>query len=206
VVAAAMRRGLEALDAVGRKAYAAVLMDCQMPVMDGYAATAELRRRENGGRHLPVIALTAHAFDGERERCAAAGMDDFLAKPVRAEELAATLERYTGRVVDAAAVQRLAEAVGGQETLRRILDVFVSQAGAHVETIAHAVAVDDAAAVARIAHTLKGGAAAVGAVAVATIAGELERIGEGGDLAGASEQAARLGEAFERTRAELAHL
>jgi two-component system sensor histidine kinase/response regulator len=201
-----VENGREALDAVARKPYAAVLMDCQMPVMDGYAATAELRRRENGGDRLPVIALTAHTLDGERERCVAAGMDDFLSKPVRADELAAALERFTGRVVDVATVDRLRDALGGDAMVLHILDVFVSQASAHVETIVHALARDDAGAVARVAHTLKGGAAAVGAVAVAEIAAELERLGERGDLAGAPEAAARLGEAFERTRAELAVL
>jgi CheY-like chemotaxis protein len=198
--------GLEALEAVDRKAYAAVLMDCQMPVMDGYAATAELRRRENGHGHLPVIALTAHALDGERERCAAAGMDGFLAKPVHADELAAELERFTGRVIDTAAIERLREAVGGDAMVTRILELFVSQASAHVETIAHALTVGDAPAVARIAHTLHGGAAAVGAVAVAAIASRLERLGESGDLSGGPDEAARLSEAFERTRAELASL
>ena len=195
--------GREALDAIEQKPYVAVLMDCQMPVMDGYTATAELRRR---GEHLPVIALTAHAFDGERERCAAAGMDDFIAKPVRVDELAATLERFTGQVINTATLAALREAVGGGERLARILDVFVSQGETHIETIAHAIALGDAPAVARTAHTLKGGAAAVGAVAVAEIAGELERLGERGELGAAPDHTRRLSDAFERTRAELAHL
>jgi CheY-like chemotaxis protein len=201
-----VENGREALDAVARKAYAAVLMDCQMPVMDGYAATAELRRRENGGEHLPVIALTAHAFDGERDRCRAAGMDDFVSKPVRADQLAATLERFTGRVLNVATLETLREAVGGEERLGRILDVFISQAETHIETIAHAIALGDAPAVARAAHTLKGGAAAIGACGMASIAGELERTGERGDLTAAPAATRRLTEAYERTRAELAAL
>jgi CheY-like chemotaxis protein len=194
--------GREALDAVAHKPYVAVLMDCQMPVMDGYEATAELRRRENGGRHLPVIALTAHAFDGERERCRAAGMDDFLAKPVRADELAAVLERFVGPAIDTATLAQLREAVGGDERLARILEVFVSQAETHIETIAHAIALGDSGAVTRTAHTLRGGAAAIGATAMAAIAAELER----GDLTMAPDQTRRLSEAYERTRAELAAL
>jgi CheY-like chemotaxis protein len=198
--------GREALDAVERKPYIAVLMDCQMPVMDGYEATAELRRREAGDEHLPVIALTAHAFDGERERCHAAGMDDFLAKPVRADELAAALERITGPVISPATLDTLREAVGGDERLERILDVFISQAETHIETIAHAITLGDAGAVERTAHTLRGGAAAIGACAMATIAGELEQMGRRGDLANAPDETRRLGEAYERTRAELAAL
>jgi CheY-like chemotaxis protein len=86
--------GEEALEALERLAYALVLMDCQMPGMDGYAATRELRRRENGARHTPVIALTANAFSTDREACLAAGMDDHLAKPVNMRNLAALLQRW----------------------------------------------------------------------------------------------------------------
>jgi PAS domain S-box-containing protein len=86
--------GQAALDALGRNDYDAVLMDCQMPGTDGYQATTELRRRENGGRHLPVIAVTAHAMRGAREECLKAGMDDFLSKPIQREALIATLQRW----------------------------------------------------------------------------------------------------------------
>jgi CheY-like chemotaxis protein len=86
--------GVEALASLARTSFAAVLMDCQMPEMDGYEATRELRRLEDDGRHLPVIAMTAGVTEGERERCAAAGMDDFVAKPVSPDELGATLARW----------------------------------------------------------------------------------------------------------------
>jgi CheY-like chemotaxis protein len=86
--------GAEALQALTVADYDLVLMDCRMPVMDGMEATRALRARESGERRLPVIALTASAIAGERERCLAAGMDDYLAKPVRLEELAAALRRW----------------------------------------------------------------------------------------------------------------
>jgi len=69
-------------------------MDCQMPVMDGYEATLEIRKLEPPIRDLPVIALTASAMDGDRDRCLAAGMDDFISKPVTADAVAAVLERW----------------------------------------------------------------------------------------------------------------
>ena len=86
--------GLEVLDAMGRGPYAAVLMDCQMPDMDGYEATETWRLREGPGRRTPIVALTASAMEGDRERCLAAGMDDYLTKPVRLEALAAMLAHW----------------------------------------------------------------------------------------------------------------
>jgi PAS domain S-box-containing protein len=88
--------GEEALQALERLAYTLVLMDCQMPRMDGFEATRELRRREADGRRIPVIALTANAFASDREACMRAGMDDFLSKPVNLRDLAGVLERWSG--------------------------------------------------------------------------------------------------------------
>lgn len=92
--------GKEAIGIIEDKAFDLVLMDCLMPVMDGYEATREIRRREEGvDRHIPIIAMTANTFEGEETRCFVAGMDDFLAKPVNIEELAAKLDRWLGEDV-----------------------------------------------------------------------------------------------------------
>jgi two-component system sensor histidine kinase/response regulator len=86
--------GRQALDALGRRRYDAVLMDCQMQEMDGYAATAELRLCEHDERHTPVIAMTAHAMAGDREYCLAAGMDDYVSKPISRHAVIEALQRW----------------------------------------------------------------------------------------------------------------
>ncbi|MGA2470355.1 MAG: ATP-binding protein [Solirubrobacteraceae bacterium] len=85
--------GVEVLAAVAHGEYAAVLMDCQMPEMDGYEATREIRRRETPPAHMPIIAVTAHSMSGDRENCIAAGMDDYVSKPLRTRELSGALAR-----------------------------------------------------------------------------------------------------------------
>jgi CheY-like chemotaxis protein len=87
--------GLEALQLAATTAYQAILMDCQMPKMDGYAATAELRHREGTNQHTPIIAMTAGALPEDQQRCLAAGMDDYLAKPIDPDQLQAALDRWS---------------------------------------------------------------------------------------------------------------
>jgi CheY-like chemotaxis protein len=109
--------GVEALSAVQNGDYDLVLMDCEMPEMDGYAATAAIRQLTDHRRHIPIIAATAHALDGERMRCFEAGMDDYLAKPVRRGDLARVLSDWIARGDTRFASRRTIQPLGSPDRL-----------------------------------------------------------------------------------------
>lgn len=217
----AVGNGLEAIEALERIEYAAVLMDCQMPEMDGFEASAEIRRREGGARHVPIVAMTGNAMEGDRERCLAAGMDGYISKPVRANELAAALARYLGAkgaepraaagtdgavapataIVDETALNDLAP--GEPEIVAELVGQFLEEAPARVVAVQQALADGDASALRQAAHLLKGEASSLGALELADACEQLETLGRAGSLDGADALAARLDAAFERARQAL---
>jgi two-component system sensor kinase len=163
--------GVEAVEALQRRRYDAVLMDCQMPRMDGYDATRAIRSLENGERHTPIIAMTASAMTSDREACLAAGMDDFLSKPIARDALASTLaETINGNAgrsevaVDERRVERFdAELIEGLRAmdedgtfLRELIDLFRSATAQDMRALRDAVAAGDATAMKTTAHRAKG--------------------------------------------------
>ena len=203
--------GLEALKATETVDYDVVLMDCQMPEMDGFEASTELRRREAeaNSRHLPIIGLTANAGAGSRENCLEAGMDDYVSKPFRRNVLLAALAKWTQSVpVDRASLQivevsapapaeleaapldvealqalRDLQRPGRPDVLTRVIDLFSLDAPRLVAAMLEAVASDDADALRHAAHTLKSTSANVGAVSLSTNCREIEQLARAAEAA-----------------------
>jgi len=186
--------GNEALKAWARGRYAAVLADLHMPVMDGFDLTRQLRsaEAENGCARTPVVAVTANAMRGEEERCLAAGMDAYLAKPVAVDRLRATLERWLpigdgaapAAARDGAAIDRnvLAAWLGGDRAgIEELLKKFRDSAIDSEQAINAAWRAADLAGLAAAAHRLKGAAQAVGANRLGAAADGLEQAGKAGD-------------------------
>jgi CheY-like chemotaxis protein len=206
--------GREAVDGLEHVPYAAVLMDCQMPVMNGYEASAEIRRREAGspGRHVPIVALTASAVKGDEERCLDAGMDAYVTKPVTLEMLGAVLDQLLepGRprpdadILDPATVRSLWElGGGGPDLLAEVTETFLAAAVSDIATLRQSVAGADLAAVAGAAHRLRGSCSAVGASAMARLAGVIEAAAWAGLPEGLGDDVARLDRALDDVRVAL---
>ena len=185
--------GREAVDAARRTSYAAILMDCQMPEMDGFEAAIAIRH-EQGERHVPIIAMTASAMRSDQEKCLASGMDDFLPKPFRREQLVAVLERWAGRrparatvpaqeALDQQMLEQLRdlESQSGQAIVPDLITGYLAAADNAIPTLATAVAAQDFEQVSATAHLLAGSSGALGAVAAARAFTELERAGSGTD-------------------------
>jgi PAS domain S-box-containing protein len=205
--------GRAALKAWQDESFDAILMDVQMPEMDGLAATAAIRAREQEtGRHIPIVALTAHVMKGDRERCLAAGMDAYIAKPVRAGELFATLARLLPPPAEAGDGARpngapangqpkgpvcdmqlaLERVEGNTELLHRMVQRFGKQSDKLLAEIRASVERGDGAALELAAHKLKGSVGNFGALSAAETALRLEVMGRSGKLAGADVARAEL--------------
>ena len=197
--------GLEAIAAIERQPYDLVLMDVQMPEMDGFEASREITRRWPGDERPRIVAMTANAMQGDRDLCLAAGMDDYMSKPIRIEELVAALqrsaaggvihkpdgERPSSEVLNRAAFERLRTAMGAG-FLDELLSTFVEDAQELVGTMRRALGKRDTDAFRRAAHSLKSNAASVGAMTLSGLARDLETLAKSGSIDGARARVDRL--------------
>ncbi|HEX7180383.1 MAG TPA: response regulator [Thermoanaerobaculia bacterium] len=218
--AEAVEGGREALAALEEKPYDALLLDCQMPGFDGFETCRELRRREGEGRRMPVIAVTGHGLEEDRERCLAAGMDDVLIKPFGSVELAAMLGRWLREEVIAAEPPRAAPPAEGEldarlAALRRLggetgasllaeaTGSFLAESRRLLATFRSALRRGDAETFVVAAHTLAGTSGVLGAVALARQAQEIETLARQGDLDGCAVRLPALEQAFREVEAKL---
>ncbi|MGB6310289.1 MAG: response regulator, partial [Steroidobacteraceae bacterium] len=200
--------GRLAIEAMNAAAYDAVLMDCQMPVMDGLTATGEIRRREqhSGSARVPIIALTANAMEGERERCLAAGMDDFLSKPFSQQQLATLLRRWLALralpeserrdlsrvpLIDAGVLRNIA-ALAKPALLNSMIDLYLRHSPGLVDAIETAAANMQAEALSQAVHTLKSSTSNLGGTRLAMVAKECEALVREGGVAQAAPMVPRI--------------
>jgi hypothetical protein len=207
--------GHAALERMATEHYSLVLMDCQMPDLDGLTVTRLWREREHGGRRLPLVAMTANVFAHERATCLAAGMDDFLAKPVSLAGLQAILDKWVvlprtpadgaaddAPPLDAVPLAELRALMGAR--FGELVAMFVEDAGGHLAAMADASARGDRARLREIAHTLKGCAANVCAVPLARYCAALMDMAPMADHQALAAQVARAEAELARARAALA--
>ena len=218
--------GLEAVEAVSRVSYALVLMDCQMPEMDGLEATALIRKREGeqASRRIPIIAMTANAMRGDREKCLAAGMDDYLAKPAKLEQLEAALTRWLSdrstpgeqkepappvrqesvhECVDAAVLAELRQLDSSCGLLSTLITNFLKDVPKSLAGLRDALRQGDGQALARVAHELNGSSGNLGVRNMRQLCIELQALGKAKDLSKAGTLLTQLVNEFELVRQRL---
>jgi signal transduction histidine kinase/CheY-like chemotaxis protein len=203
--------GEAALAALQQEMFDLVLMDVQMPIMGGLEATAAIRARERAtGAHIPIIAMTAHAMQGDREKCLAAGMDDYIAKPLKAEELYAVIARIPARQPEPHAstvespvhlVTALGNADDDQAMLAEAVEIFLEDYPKQLADLREAISTGDAKRAERVAHGLKSVVGLFGAQQTYNLAYELEMLGRLDQLEDAPKVLERLEHALEQVTA-----
>jgi CheY-like chemotaxis protein/HPt (histidine-containing phosphotransfer) domain-containing protein len=219
--AVAVGNGKEALAALSCEAFDLVLMDVQMPEMDGFEATRAIREEEaQTARHLPIVAMTAHAMKGDRERCLEAGMDDYVSKPVQKSELFRAIQAVATSGECATATVKSAEKpyqvfdrrtalarVGDdEEVLAEIISLFLQDVPSQMDDIRSAIREGDPKRLETAAHSLKGAASCLGGESTAAAVMRLEALGKKGDLSGSIERLAELERELKRFIDEISGL
>jgi CheY-like chemotaxis protein len=225
--------GREALDALGRKPYDFIFMDVMMPEMDGLEATRAIRKlQQDGGNanfsgRIVIIAMTAQAMQGDREKCITAGMDDYLAKPIRPNDVRAIIERWSAKMDAPAPVpsvatpatasppnapeppvemDRLMDLGGGDmDSLKELVELYIKQTTEQIAQLGTAVRANQPEQVRHVAHSCAGASATLGMAPLVPLLRELERQGKAGQLNNAEALCADLAREFKRIQDFLAN-
>jgi CheY-like chemotaxis protein/HPt (histidine-containing phosphotransfer) domain-containing protein len=212
--------GAEALAALARQRYDVVLMDVEMPIMDGLEASRRINQMWPAAQRPRIIAMTANAMQGDRETCLAAGMDDYLSKPIRREELAAALARSESVVVSAddsptaeevgdpepVDLAQIEAAVGDPVFVRKLISTFLNDAPGLVGTLRSSLEQCNSEELRRAAHTLKSNGRTFGATALASLSEELELSARTGALVSAGDLVTRIEKEYARVEGALGAL
>jgi two-component system sensor histidine kinase/response regulator len=197
-----VNNGADAIEAVRRRPYDLILLDCQMPDIDGYDVARAIRQLGKATRRIPIVAMTAHTMDGEREKCLAAGMDDYLAKPVSTQRLGAALVRWLGtreEVVDREKIAGLQQLARANPTfMRDITGLFREDAVIRIHELRDSAARSDAATLQRAAHALKSSSGNIGASRMYSLCATIESSARQGSLAGVGEMVEQLAAELDR--------
>ncbi|MBL8398401.1 MAG: response regulator [Candidatus Accumulibacter sp.] len=223
--------GRQALERASNERFDLILMDCQMPEMDGFAATVELRAKQRAGllhEPLPIVALTANAVASDRERCLAAGMNDYLSKPFRRDQLMTTLARWLPRLalsahptdpvalpgitpapdetlIDHGALDNIRQLPGtdGNRLVDRVIDAYIKDTPLRLSQLQAANLAGDLQALRKAAHTLKSASANVGAKRLSRLCQEIEESARNGHFDGILERLTSVNDEFPRVRVAL---
>jgi len=218
-VAEAVSNGREAVAAVATSRYSLVLMDCQMPEMDGYEATEAIRAAEvaRSSRRIPIVAMTANALHGDREACLAGGMDDYVSKPVTRDQLLEVTDRWVSKSAQQPALENEPPAIdlsvlnylrsladsSGPDVLDDLIDTYLADMPHNIVTMHRAAAVGDATLFKHAAHKCRGASLSMGAQRLARLAEDLERLSDDGYVDSVLPMLAALGAEFTRVGAAL---
>ena len=211
--------GLETVAAVKGIPYNLILMDCQMPEMDGFEATRRIRSGDAGDdhRHIPIIAMTARAMQGDREACLEAGMDDYLSKPIDFVALAKAIDRWLSPAVDGSGSSNTAPGkatdnsifdraalsdrlMGDEDAIQEVLHVFLDDTPRRIATLRGLISEGDAVGAGDQAHAIKGAAASIGGEVLRKIAFEMEKAGRAKDMETLVTKMTELEKGFEQLR------
>jgi CheY-like chemotaxis protein len=195
--------GAEVLRAFAQCKYDVILMDCDMPILDGYAATAEIRRREGETRRTWIIAMTAGSSEGDRQACLAAGMDDFLTKPATPDELRGALARSPAWPQQPPAIDlESMRAKGLAALLPRLIAIFLRDAPRHLADARRAAEAGDFPALASAAHAMRGACGNVGAHRMRELCASVETLSRSGVTDGTAVLLAAIEAEFHRVKTE----